>query len=117
MNKKEEFPVGVVMLTYSIIMLMYIFTYGQKNYLFWVFFIIERLMTMSYEEHMEEYLLGQDIEEISLFKIGTVAVFLLISIGVFIYALFKVPKLCLILFLGEIIDGITKIVKDKFVNK
>lgn len=116
MNKKEEFPVEVVMLTYSIIMLMYVFTYGQKSYLFWAFFVIERLMTISYEDHMEEYLLGQDIEEISVFKISTVAVFLLICLGVFIYALIKAPKLCLLLFLGEIIDVITKMVKDKFVN-
>ena len=117
MKEKNEFPIGTVMVTYSIILLMYIFTYSQGSKLFWAFFIIERLLGWHYEEEIDRYFfkLDQDVEEdnINSGKMISVIVFSLLGVGIYLYTPFKYPGLFIILIIGEVIDFVMKRIKRK----
>ena len=112
-QNKEEFPILIVMMTYVIILLMYIFTYSQKSYLLWGFFIVERLMAIHYDMDIDQYLSNIEDENLSGFKMIVIGVFSLLSVGIFIYTPFKYPKLFVILIIGEVIDFIGRKVKKK----
>lgn len=112
MEEEEKFPIVVVMITYIMILIMYIYTYSQKSYVFWAFFVIERLMNIRYEEEIELQLLAMVEEDIQWPKWIIVLLFLVLSIGIFLYTPFKYPMLFGILVMGEIIDGVVKVVKN-----
>lgn len=111
-SKKEEFPIIILMTTYIIILLMYLFTYSQKSYLFWAFFAIERLLSINYEVEMENYLMEAEASDLSGMKIIITIVFTLLSVGIFLYTPFKYPGLFCILILGELIDFIGRKIKE-----
>ncbi len=114
MEKEEKFPIVVVMITYITILIMYLYTYSQKSYVFWAFFIIDRLMNLHYEAYIESSLLTMLDEELKWPILILTLLFLVLSIGIFLYTPFKYPKLFGILVLGELIDTALKVIKDKF---
>ncbi|MBP3888635.1 MAG: hypothetical protein J6F30_13490 [Cellulosilyticum sp.] len=118
-NKKQkgEFPIGIVMTTYIIILLMYLFTYSNGLKVFWVFFVIERLMGIHYEHEFDRYFfqLDEDIDEENQDggPVFSIVVFAIVSVGMYLYTLFKYPGLCCILIVGEVIDLVIKMIKEK----
>lgn len=117
MEKEERFPIVVVMITYIIILMMYLYTYSQKSYVFWAFFVIERLMNMHYEDYIEKSLLIMVDENLKWPMLLLTLLFLVLSLGIFLYTPFKYPKLFGILVLGEIIDAAVKVIKYKLFGK
>lgn len=111
-QKTEEFPILVVMTTYIVILLMYLFTYSQKSHLFWGFFILERLLTFNYEADMDQYLAHMEAGDLNGIKMIVTMVFSLLSVGIFLYTPFKYPGLFGLLILGEVIDFIGKKIKQ-----
>ncbi|MBE6023991.1 MAG: hypothetical protein E7231_12360 [Cellulosilyticum sp.] len=112
-RKKEVFPIVVVMITYIIILLMYLFTYSQNSYLLWGFFIVERLIAFSYDEEIDHYLSRVEVEELNSGRMLIIGLFSLLSVGIFLYTPFKYPGLFMILVIGEVIDLISKHFKKK----
>lgn len=116
-KQKSEFPIGIVMTTYIIILLMYLFTYSNGLKLLWVFFIIERLMGIHYEDELGRYFfqLEEDIDEENQDggSVFSIVAFAIISVGMYIYTLVKYPGLCCILILGEVIDLLIKGIKKR----
>lgn len=112
-QREEEFPILVVMITYIIILLMYIFTYSQKSYLLWGFFIVERLLSITYENRIDDYLSNIEVGEMKGVKIAVIVIFSILSVGIFLYTPFKYPKLFVILLIGEVIDFIGKEIKER----
>ena len=90
-----------------------LYTYSQKSYVFWAFFVIDRLMNLHYEAYIESSLLAMLDEELKWPILILTLLFLVLSIGIFLYTPFKYPKLFGILVLGELIDGALKVIKDK----
>lgn len=114
MEKQDKFPIVIVMITYIMILVMYLYTYSQKSYMFWAFFVIERLMNIRYQEDIESSLLAMVEENLKWPILLLTLLFLVLSLGIFLYTPFKYPKLFAILVLGEVIDGALKVIKDKF---
>ena len=117
MEKEEKFPIVIVMITYIIILMMYLYTYSQKSYVFWAFFVIERLMNMYYQNDIEKSLLIMTSEDLKWPVLLLTLLFLLLSLGIFLYTPFKYPKLFGILVLGELMDAAIKVIKDKLFGK
>lgn len=117
-TRQEAFPVGTVMLTFVLIMVMYIYTYNRQSSALWLFFILERVISYSYDDPMNQYMdsLGDDDHNAKK-NLWIMAIFSLISIGFFIYIPFKYPGLFMIVILGEIIDLILKLVRRKMRGK
>lgn len=91
-------------LTRMLILLMYWVSYSKGTWLFWGFFIIERLMAFQYDDQIEEYLINVTSQEVSLFDMIISIAFVIMSIGIFVIVPFQSPKLFLILIVGELID-------------
>lgn len=116
-QEEKDFPVLVFMVTYISILLMYLVTYKQGSPLLWGFFIIERLLSFSYEKEVDEYLASIEVSKVSGISIMAIIVFTLLSIGIFLYTPFKYPRLFGILIVGEIMDFLVKELKKKFKSK
>lgn len=113
-EKEKDFPILVVMITYIIILLMYLWTYRQGSKLLWGFFVVERLLSFSYEEEVDNYLTSVEVSKLKGISIGAIVIFALLSVGIFIYTPFKYPGLFVILVLGELIDLVVKRIKRKW---
>lgn len=114
MNQREkEFPIFIVLITYIIIWLMYLITYSQKSYLLWGFFIVERLIAFSYEDEIDHYLSSIEIENINSGKTIIIGLFSLLNLALLLYTPFKYPRLFVILIVGEVIDCLGKVVREK----
>lgn len=116
-QEKEQFPALVVMITYAIILLMYIFTYSQNSYLLWAFFVVERLLSIQYEAELDQYVANIDVETVSGIKSVAIILFSIISVGIFIYTPFKYPGLFVILLVGEVIDVLLKKLRARIKRK
>lgn len=116
-QEEKDFPVLVFMVTYIAILLMYLVTYKQGSPLLWGFFLIERLLSFSYEREVDDYLNSIEVSKVSGISMVAIIGFTLLSIGIFLYTPFKYPGLFGILMLGEIIDLIVKELKKKFNSK
>ncbi len=120
-KEKNTFPIGVIMTTYSIILLMYIFTYGRGLKVFWAFFVIERLLGWQYEDEIEGYFfkLDQALErtpegpKISPARMLSIVLCSILGVGIYLYTPFKYPGLFVILLIGEVIDFLLKRIKRK----
>lgn len=118
MNQEEkEFPITIVMITYILILLMYLWTYKQGALLFGGFFIIERLISFSYEDKMDEYLKTVDVGQLKGSSVAIIFIFILLTIGIFLYTPFKYPGLFWILMIGELIDWLVKEGKKRIIKK
>lgn len=118
MNQEEkEFPIVIVMITHIIILLMYLWTYKYGSVLLWGFFIIERLLSFSYEDEIEAYLEREDISGIKGSSLAVILILTLLTIGMFLYTPFKYPGLFWILITGELIDWLIKKAKNKLMKK
>lgn len=113
MKEKNEFPIAIVMTTFIIILLMYLFTYSQGMKWFWLFFIIERLLNLNYAEHLETYFFRLEEEDVKGGQLILTIIFSVLSIGILLYTPFKYPGLFFILMAGEIIDFVVKGIKKK----
>lgn len=116
-QEERDFPILVFMITYIGILCMYLVTYKQGSALLWGFFIIERLLSFSYENEVDEYLAAIEVNKISGTKMAIIIAFTLFTIGIFLYTPFKYPGLFIILIIGETIDFIVKGLKKKFKRK
>ena len=116
-QEEKDFPILVFMVTYIGILCMYLVTYKQGSPLLWAFFIIERLISFSYEQEVDDYLTAVEVDEISGMNIMITIAFTLFTIAVFLYSLVKHPGLFAILVLGESIDLMIKAIKKKFKRK
>lgn len=116
-QKEKEFPILVVMITYIIILLMYLWTYKQHSILLWGFFIIERLMSFSYEGEVDRYLTSLEVSKLKGSSVGIIVLFALLSTGIFLYTPFKYPGLFGILVAGELIDLAVRRIKGKWFKK
>lgn len=113
----EKFPIGTTMLTFILIMVMYIYTYNRGLSSFWIFFIIERLVAFSYEEYINIYISNPEMmSNLGNKKNITLLIFSVANILLFTYIFFTSAKLFLILIFGEIIDLALKSVK-KIITK
>lgn len=113
MKEKNEFPIEIAMITYIIILVMYIFTYSQGLKLFWGFFIIERLIGMHYDEEIDRYFFKLEEEDVSGGKMILTIIFSLLSVGIFLYTPFKYPGLFGIIIIGEVLDFIIREIKRR----
>lgn len=104
-------------LTRMLILLMYLVSYSKGTWLFWGFFIMERLMAFQYDDQLEEYLINVTSQEVSLFDIIISIVFIIMSIGIFIIVPFLSPRLFLILIAGEVIDYVLGVIRKSKKNK
>ena len=111
---KGQFPLGIIMLTFILILGMYLYTYRTGNGMFWIFFVLERIISMTYDDQIEKVLEVPEEEVPAKSTIIWVMVFTGTSIAVFGYTLFKYPKLFIILIIGECIDALLKLVRKKF---
>ena len=118
MNQEEkEFPIVIVMITHIIILLMYLWTYKYGSVLLWGFFIIERLLSFSYEDKIEVYLQREDVSEIKGSSLTIILISTLLTVGIFLYTPFEYPGLFWILVAGELIDWLIKKAKNKLIQK
>lgn len=118
MNQEEkEFPIVIVMITHIIILLMYLWTYKYGSVLLWGFFIIERLLSFSYEDKIEAYLQREDVSEIKGSSLTIILILTLLTVGIFLYTPFEYPGLFWILVAGELIDWLIKKAKNKLIQK
>ena len=118
MNQEEkEFPIVIVMITHIIILLMYLWTYKYGSVLLWGFFIIERLLSFSYEDKIEVYLQREDVSEIKGSSLTIILILTLLTVGIFLYTPFEYPGLFWILVAGELIDWLIKKAKNKLIQK
>lgn len=118
MNQEEkEFPIVIVMITHIIILLMYLWTYKYGAVLLWGFFIIERLLSFSYEDKIEVYLQREDVSEIKGSSLTIILISTLLTVGIFLYTPFEYPGLFWILVAGELIDWLIKKAKNKLIQK
>lgn len=118
MNQEEkEFPIVIVMITHIIILLMYLWTYKYGSVLLWGFFIIERLLSFSYEDKIEAYLQREDVSEIKGSSLTIILISTLLTVGIFLYTPFEYPGLFWILIAGELIDWLIKKAKNKLIQK
>lgn len=113
-QEDKNFPILVFMLTYIGILCMYLVTYKQGSPLLWAFFIIERLLSFSYEKEVDDYLGAIEKSKVSGVSMVIIIAFTLFTTGIFLYTPFKYPGLFVILILGEAIDFIVKELKKKF---
>lgn len=116
-QENKDFPMLIFMITYISILCMYVVTYKQGSPLLWGFFIIERMLSFSYEKEVDEYLAAIEVSKISGRNIVVTVVFTLFTIGIFLYTAFKYPELFMILIIGEMIDFVVKKLKKKFKRK
>ena len=118
MNESENrFPIEIVMLTYIMIYVMYIVTFGRGSELFFVFFILERLISFQYDEQLEGYINNVSPEKVSGKFVLMMAILTLSQIGIFIFAFFKYPGLFMFLMLGELLDFVNRRIKRKIRSK
>lgn len=118
MNESENrFPIEIVMLTYIIIYVMYIVTFSRNSALFFLFFILERLMSLQYDEQLEMYINRVSPEEVSGKFVIIMFILTFAQIGIFIFSFFKYPGLFMFLMLGELIDFVTRKIKIKMSGK
>lgn len=118
MNQEEkEFPIVIVMITHIIILLMYLWTYKYGSVLLWGFFIIERLLSFSYEDKIEAYLQREDVSEIKGSSLTIILISTLLTVGIFLYTPLEYPGLFWILVAGELIDWLIKKAKNKLIQK
>lgn len=101
---EDRFPIEIIMLTYIIIYTMYLVTFGRGSGLFFIFFIIERLIAFQYDEELDAYVGGINPVNVSGRMLVTILGLTLSQIGIFIYAFFKYPSLFIFLVIGELID-------------
>lgn len=116
-QENKDFPMLIFMITYISILCMYVVTYKQGSPLLWGFFIIERLLSFSYEKEVDEYLGAIEVSKISGRNIVVIIAFTLLTIGIFLYTAFKYSGLFIILIIGEMFDFIVKELKKKFKRK
>ena len=116
-QENKDFPMLIFMITYISILCMYLVTYKQGSSLLWGFFVIERLLSFSYEKEVDEYLAAVEVSKISGINIVVIIAFTLLTIGIFLYTAFRYPGLFIILIIGETIDFIVKELKKKFKRK
>lgn len=116
-QEEKDFPILIFMITYMGILCMYLVTYKQGSSLLWGFFIIERLLSFSYEQEIDDYLSAIEVSKISGMRMMVIIGFILFAIGIFLYIPFKYPGLFVILMLGEVLDFIIKAVKKKLKRK
>lgn len=112
-KEQKDFPIFVVMTTYIIILLMYLWTYKQGSPLLWGFFVIERLMSFSYESQVDIYLATIELDQLKGRSVVAVLLFTLLSVGIFLYTPFKYPGLFWILVIGELIDLTVKGIRNR----
>lgn len=117
-NKLNIFLAMIPFLCSIILMPLYIYTFNRALNFFWVVFIMERLISVFYNDQKLDTLFDTIFKSDSpskkagKFYILSLLLFTLIGIGVLIYILFTTPKLFIIIIIGEIIDRIiTKIIK------
>ncbi len=116
-ESENRFPIEIVLLTYIIIYVMYIVTFSRSSALFFVFFILERLMSFQYDEQLERYINMVSPEQVSGKFVIIMFVLTFAQIGIFIFSFFKYPGLFMFLMLGELLDFATRKIKIKMSGK
>ena len=116
-QEAKDFPIFIFMVTYISILCMYLVTYKQGSPLLWGFFIIERLISFSYEQQVDDYLISIEESKLSGMNIMITIVFTLFTVAIFLYAAFRYLGLFAILLLGETIDFVVKGLKKKYKKK
>ena len=114
---ENRFPIEIIMLTYIIIYVMYIVTFGRGSELFFVFFILERLISFQYDEELDEYVGNVDPEKVSGKMVFVIVVLTFSQLGIFIYAFFKYPGLFMFLMIGELLDLVNRKLKKYIKSK
>lgn len=111
-KQREAFPMEIIMLTMIMLMVMYIYCYSYGLKVFWLFFIIERVITFLYKAQMEKYLDDMNLEQSKIWEVIVTIVCCLVNVLLFVYIFFTYIELFLILVFGEILDFIfTKLFK------
>lgn len=98
---------------------LYIYAFNENHSLFWVIFIVDRIISpiiqSKFEKSFDIVFLDSELEDeenneslsISKFLILTI-ILIIIGLGLIIYVLFKHPTLFIILMLGELMDNIAE---------
>ncbi len=92
---------------------VYIYLYKNSLNGFWILFVVERFMTPLLGKKIENLLdddLYEDLNEEEARAVGKFTIFLiifcLVAISIFIYILFKYPRLFILIMIGECIDKV-----------
>lgn len=110
-SKKLIHPISVIMSIYFIILMMYMVTYSYHSPLIWAFFLIERLMSYSYEQSIEEYIEKAFNEEKFDYVLVSIIVQAIITVIIYGYTLFKCRTVFFIMVFGEILDLVIKAIR------
>ena len=92
---------------------VYIYLYKNSLNGFWILFVVERFTTPFLGKKIDKLLdedLDEDLTEEESIAAGKFTIFLitfcLVAIGIFIYILFKYPRLFILIMIGECIDKV-----------
>ena len=121
---KDQHIIWMTMILSILILVFYLLSYTKEAWiLFLIMFIFERIITPYTGKRFEHTLdqlgeiLDKDLDESESKRVLKVIVsliaFVIVAIGIYIYALISHPLLCTILMLAEIIDKII----EKFILK
>ncbi len=116
-NKITSSSIVIVLITNLIIFIMYIYTININSPTFFLFFVIERIMTIQYQEELFKV-----IEDVSPDRVGSkrgllIIILTLAQVIMFIYAFFRCPRLFMLLLVGEVLDFVNLKIKDRFISK
>lgn len=116
-ESEDRFPIEIIMFTYIIIYMMYLVTFGRGSELFFVFFIVERLISFQYEEELDAYISNINPANVSGKMLVSIFILTFSQMGIFIYAFFKYPNLFMFLVIGELLDLFNRKLKRFIKNK
>ncbi len=106
---KTSIPFILCLLTLPV----YIYLYKYSLNGFWILFVLERVLTPFLGKKIENLLdedLDENLNEEEAISAGKFTIFLIIfclaTISIFIYILFKYPRLFILIMIGECIDKV-----------
>ncbi|MBS5927442.1 MAG: hypothetical protein KIC66_10205 [Clostridium sp.] len=106
---KTSIPFILCLLTLPV----YIYLYKYSLNGFWILFVLERVLTPFLGKKIENLLdedLDENLNEEEAISAGKFTIFLIIfclaAISIFIYILFKYPRLFILIMIGECIDKV-----------
>lgn len=117
MQEKNKSSIEMVLLTNVIIFGMYIITFARNNSVFFVFFLIERVMAVQYENEVSNYIMNSSPEDVTRRSVVITLGLTLVQVALFIYAFFKHPSLFIFVMVGEFIDFMNIRFKQKIKDR
>ena len=111
--KEDSKGAVIVTITLLLVVIFEVYTYKSNWILFFVFFIMGRIISFNYETELVDALEVEELESITAMQLGILVVCTIVSISIYLYSLFTHFRLFVILMIGETIDTGLSAIKNK----